>query len=109
VPGAPLRLFDFDSETYPGAGLFAALGIDPAVPAEPPPGARNAGVAADTLPVIMVEKLSDTLPDVPAAATVEAAAAARTAVPERVREAISAVIDARFAAGSRSLLEAAAK
>ncbi|MHA7816939.1 MAG: hypothetical protein ACX93N_10725 [Pseudohaliea sp.] len=108
VPGAPLRVFDFDSEAYPGAGLFAALGIDPAMPAAPPPAARNAGVAAEALPAIMVEKLSDTLPDDPAAATVEAAAAARTAVPEQVRRAISAVIDARFAAGSRSLLETAA-
>ena len=52
--------------------------------------------------------MKDEVPDDPAAATVEAAAAARTAMPERVREAISAVIDARFAAGRRSLLEAAA-
>jgi len=108
VPGAPLHLFDFDSEAYPGAGLFAALGIDPSVPAAPPPRARNAGVDAEAMPAIMLERLRDTLPDDPAAATVEAAAAARSAVSARVREAMSAVIDARFAAGSRSLLEAAA-
>lgn len=105
VPGVHLALFDFDNGSYPGEEMFSALGLDPAALVSSRDEIINSRRSADIVRKAFVHHVSSLLPPGGDSAVIERELEKRVTLSPEIEDAITAVIDQKFAAGSRSMLE----